>query len=171
MKTHQFTTAFHYDDLEPSAELEKYCKEVNLKDVKEHNTSFFEENQEELAKLLVPVVRNFWKEAGILHGYTGFRLKHIWIQQYNEGHSHRLHVHGPLENDWSFVYYVECNDDSAETVFYNYGYPYVDHHHYKIKPKKGRCVLFPGAMPHEAMPNKEDSRLVISGNIAFERDK
>ena len=47
MKTHQFTTAFHYDDLEPSAELEKYCKEVNLKDVKEHNTSFFEENQEE----------------------------------------------------------------------------------------------------------------------------
>ena len=119
MKTHQFTTAFHYDDLEPSAELEKYCKEVNLKDVKEHNTSFFEENQEELAKLLVPVVREFWKEAGILHGYTGFRLKHIWIQQYNEGHSHRLHVHGPLENDWSFVYYVECNDDSSETVFYN----------------------------------------------------
>jgi hypothetical protein len=47
----------------------------------------------------------------------------------------------------------------------------VDHHHYKIKPKKGRCVLFPGAMPHEAMPNKEDTRLVISGNIAFERDK
>ena len=73
MKTHQFTTAFHYDDLEPSAELEKYCKEVNLKDVKEHNTSFFEENQEQLAKLLVPVVRGFWKEAGILHGYTGFR--------------------------------------------------------------------------------------------------
>lgn len=66
MKTHQFTTAFHYDDLEPSAELEKYCKEVNLKDVKEHNTSFFEENQEELAKLLVPVVREFWKEAGII---------------------------------------------------------------------------------------------------------
>ena len=134
-------------------------------------THVFEENQEELAKLLVAVVRGFWKEAGILHGYTGFRLKHIWIQQYNEGHSHRLHVHGPLENDWSFVYYVECNDDSAETVFYNYGYPYVDHHHYKIKPKKGRCVLFPGAMPHEAMPNKEDTRLVISGNIAFERDK
>jgi hypothetical protein len=26
-------------------------------------------------------------------------------------------------------------------------------------------------MPHEAMPNKEDTRLVISGNIAFERDK
>ena len=61
MKTHQFTTAFHYDDLEPSAELEKYCKEVNLKDVKEHNTSFFEENQEELAKLLVPVVENSGK--------------------------------------------------------------------------------------------------------------
>ena len=83
----------------------------------------------------------------------------------------------PLARAWgpavcrSFVYYVECNDDSAETVFYNYGYPYVDHHHYKIKPKKGRCVLFPGAMLHEAMPNKEDTRLVISGNIAFERDK
>ena len=80
MKTHQFITAFHYDDLKPSAELEKYCKEVNLKDVKEHNTSFFQENQEQLAKLLVPVIRDFWKEAGILHGYTGFRLKHIWIQ-------------------------------------------------------------------------------------------
>ena len=45
MKTQQFITAFHYDDLEPSIELEKYCKEVKLKDVEEHNTSFFEQNQ------------------------------------------------------------------------------------------------------------------------------
>ena len=46
MKTQQFITAFYYDDLEPSIELEKYCKEAKLKDVEEHNTSFFEENQE-----------------------------------------------------------------------------------------------------------------------------
>ena len=93
MKTQQFITAFYYDDLEPSIELEKYCKEAKLKDVEEHNTSFFEENQEELAKLLVPVVKNFWQEAGIMHGFKGFRLKHIWIQQYNESHSPVSYTH------------------------------------------------------------------------------
>ena len=35
MKTQQFITAFHYDDLEPSIELERYCKEAKLKDVEE----------------------------------------------------------------------------------------------------------------------------------------
>ena len=50
MKTEQFITAFHHEDLEPNIELENHCKEKNLEDVKEHNTSFFEENQEQLAK-------------------------------------------------------------------------------------------------------------------------
>ena len=169
MKTEQFITAFHHEDLEPNIEVENHCKEIKLEDVKEHNTSFFEENQEQLAKLFIPVVKDFWKEVGIMHGYTSFRLKHLWIQQYNPGHSHRLHIHSPLKNEWSFVYYVDCNEDSANTVFYNFGYPYVDHHHFKIKPKKGRCVLFPGALPHEAEPNVENSRLVISGNMAFDK--
>ena len=50
MKTEQFITAFHHEDLEPNIELENHCKEKNLEDVKEHNTTFFEENQEQLAK-------------------------------------------------------------------------------------------------------------------------
>ena len=169
MKTQQFITAFHIEDLEPNEALENHCKEKNLQDVKEHHTSFFEENQEQLAKLLVPAVKGFWKEVGIMHGYTSFRLKHIWIQHYNEGHSHRVHIHSPLKNEWSFVYYVDCNENSAETVFYNFGYPYIDHNHYKVKPKKGRCVIFPGALPHEAMPNIDDQRVVISGNVAFDK--
>ena len=140
MKTEQFITAFHIEDLEPNQALENYCKEKNLQDLKEHHSSFFEENQEQLAKLLVPVVKGFWTEVGTMHGYTAFRLKHIWIQHYNEGHSHRVHIHSPLKNEWSFVYYVDCDEKSAETVFYNFGYPYIDHHHFKVKPKKGRLV-------------------------------
>ena len=81
MKTEQFITAFHIEDLEPNQALENYCKEKNLQDLKEHHSSFFEENQEQLAKLLVPVVKGFWTEVGTMHGYTAFRLKHIWIQQ------------------------------------------------------------------------------------------
>ena len=43
MKMSDLMTAFITTIQRLSAELEKYCKEVNPKDVKEHNTSFFEE--------------------------------------------------------------------------------------------------------------------------------
>ena len=43
----------------------------------------------------------------------------------------------------------------------------MDHTTFKLEPKSGRCVLFPGALPHEAMPNNDKARLIVSGNIRF----
>ena len=167
--THTFSTSLYHKDLEPSEKLEEFCKNYSLKNISEHNTSFFEPLQKELADLLMPVIKNFFQEVGSKYGYVGMELKHTWIQHYETAHSHRIHIHSVFPDDWSFVYYVDCGEDSAETVFYNYGYPYIDHGVYKVKPKRGRCVLFPGAMSHEAQPNREDKRMVISGNLSFTR--
>ena len=165
-----FETSLFYKDLSITSELESFCKAQTLDEIpNEHSTSFFKEQQQELGNLLMPNVKDFFTEVGKSLGYSGMTLNHTWIQHYNIGENHRIHIHSVYPNDYSFVYYIECNDTSANTVFYNFGYPYIDHGVHKVAPKKGRCVLFPGAMPHEAQSNKEDTRLVVSGNLSFTR--
>jgi len=167
IETLTFNTSLYYKDLQLSSALEQYCKQAKLDPVpNEHSSSFWNNNQE-LAQLILPDVKDFFKEVGQALGYKQFELKHTWIQHYNVGQNHRVHIHSVYPNDYSFVYYIECGDTSAPTVFYNFGYPYIDHGAHKVKPHKGRCVLFPGAMPHEAQSNSEDTRLVVSGNVSF----
>ena len=60
--THTFSTSLYHKDLEPSEKLEEFCKNYKLKNISEHNTSFFEPLQKELADLLLPVIRNFFKK-------------------------------------------------------------------------------------------------------------
>lgn len=167
IKTLSFQTSLYYKDLQLSSELEQYCKQAKLDTVPNEHSSSFWINNESLAKLIVPDVKDFFIEVGQAIGYKEFALQHTWIQHYSFGQNHRVHIHSVNPNDYSFVYYIECDDTSAHTVFYNIGYPYIDHGAHKIKPVKGRCVLFPGAMPHEAQSNPEETRLVVSGNVSF----
>jgi hypothetical protein len=67
--------------------------------------------------------------------------------------------------------YVDCSENSAPTIFYNVGYPYIQHDLVNIHPVIGRLVVFQGAIPHEVPPNTDDKRLVISGNISFKYDE
>lgn len=167
IQTLTFQSSLYYKDLQLSPELENYCKSSKLDQVPNEHSSSFWMNNETLAKLLLPDVKDFFIEVGQAIGYKEFALQHTWVQHYSFGQNHRVHIHSVYPNDYSFVYYIECADTSADTVFYNVGYPYVDHGAHKVKPHKGRCVLFPGAMPHEAQSNPEETRLVVSGNVSF----
>ena len=165
-----FETSLYYKDLQITSELENFCKSETLDEIPaEHSTSFFKEQQIELSNLLMPNIKDFFTEVGHSLGYSGMVLNHTWIQKYHVGDNHRIHIHSVYANDYSFVLYIDCDETSANTVFYNFGYPYIDHGVHKIKPKKGRCVLFPGAMPHEAQSNKDEVRLIVSGNVSFNR--
>lgn len=167
IQTLTFQSSLYYKDLQLSAELENHCKQAKLDPVPNEHSSSFWNNNEKLSKLIIPDVKDFFIEVGKSLGYKEFALAHTWIQQYNVGENHRVHIHSVYPNDYSFVYYIDCGDTSAHTVFYNFGYPYIDYGSHKVKPAKGRCVLFPGAMPHEAQSNTDNTRLVVSGNVSF----
>jgi hypothetical protein len=66
-----------------------------------------------------------------------------------------------------FVLYVSETKNSSNTCFFNPGYPYVHTHEYISKPKKGKIILFDKAIPHSVEPNKDEERLIVSGNIVF----
>lgn len=163
-----FTESLFYQDLGVNQELEDYVKTSNLTAIDHVKTSFYEKQQDEkLIKLTMQSVEPFFIEVGKKLNKTGMQVLKMWIQKYEPNGYHPIHVHEPHHFSFSFVYYVDCADTSACTVFYSPGYPYVDHTTFKLEPKKGRCVIFPGAMPHEAMPNNDSSRIIVSGNIQF----
>ena len=58
------------------------------------------------------------------------------------------------------------NAKSSATRFYPPGYPYIVFNEFiDIYPKVGKLVVFPGYLPHEVLPNKDDERLIMSANI------
>jgi hypothetical protein len=112
---------------------------------------------EEIKDYLLKILKNL--------NLNEYKIKKIWVQKYNKNNFHDCHIHNPTE--FSFILYVDCTDNSSETIFYNVGYPYFLTGNFRVKPKIGRCVVFHGALPHCALPNKDDKRLIVSGNILF----
>jgi len=49
---------------------------------------------------------------------------------------------------------------------YDVGFPYVNTQQsisFKFVP--GTLLIFPGFLPHEVVPNKNNKRLIVSGNV------
>lgn len=162
-----FVESLFYQDLQVSPELYDYVSTYRLDRIDHADTSFHREPDERLFRLTLACVDGFFINVGKLLKKSGMSVLKMWVQKYAPGGYHPIHVHATDMHNYSFVFYVDCTDNSACTMFYNLGYPYVDHGGFKVKPVKGRCVLFPGAMPHEAMPNNDDRRLIVSGNIVY----
>jgi hypothetical protein len=162
-----FVESLFHQDLAVSPELEAYVRGYRLDRIDHAETSFHHEPDERLYNLTLACVDKFLIRVGKELKKSGMSVLRMWVQKYDRGAYHPIHVHATDKYNYSFVFYIDCTDDSAPTMFYNLGYPYVDHQAIKIKPVKGRCILFPGAMPHEAMPNNDDRRLIVSGNIVY----
>jgi hypothetical protein len=151
-----FVESLFYQDLEVSQALYDYVSAYKMEKIDHATTSFYNEGYDEhLINLTMQCVEPFFIEVGKRLNKTALRMLKIWIQKYEEYNYHPVHVHATGAYNYSFVFYVDCTDQSAATMFYSVGYPYVDHTNFKLQPVKGRCVLFPGAMPHEALPNKD----------------
>ena len=91
-------------------------------------------------------------------------LDYVWVQKYDLKKFHDLHIHG-WGDIFSFVWYINCTDKSSKTVFFNPGYPYLRTHQLEITPKSGKLILFNGCLPHYVLPNDDNKRIVISGNL------
>jgi hypothetical protein len=170
IQRYDFVESLFHQDLEVSPELEAYLRSYRLDRIDHVETSFHHEPDETLFGLTLACVDAFFIRVGKLLKKSGMSVVKMWVQKYEPGAYHPVHVHATDRNSYSFVFYVDCAEDSAPTVFYNLGFPYVDHGAHKVRPVKGRCVVFPGAMPHEAMPNTDHRRLIVSGNIVYYDD-
>lgn len=167
IQRYDFIQSVFHQDLAVSPELYDYVRNYRLDRIDHVETSFHHEPDEELFRLTLACVDQFFISVGKTLRRNGMSVLKMWIQKYDRGAYHPIHVHATDKDSYSFVFYVDCTADSAPTMFYSLGYPYVDHGAFKISPVKGRCVLFPGAMPHEAMPNNDDRRLIVSGNLVY----
>jgi hypothetical protein len=130
-----------------------------------NKNNFFDKNDELFSIQTNNELKNYLLEIVKQLNCKEYKIQNTWIQKYNNNDFHDCHIHSP--SSFSFVLYIDCTEDSSETMFYNVGYPYFFTQSYKIKPQIGRCVVFHGAIPHTALPNKDDKRLIVSGNIIF----
>jgi len=85
------------------------------------------------------------------------KLVDLWGQVYRIGHHQTFHNH--IQNDWSFVYYVNTPPGSSPVVFRNLSK--------RIKPVAGMLLLFPGWADHYVPPNRGDGRSIVAGNLVY----
>ncbi len=136
-------------------EKDKHNPEMNL-------NSFYEtiDNTKEKQKFIKYInlqLQSIFKK----HNLT---LKNCWVQKYLKNSYHSLHVHNTDES--SFVWFIEGDKKSSPTVFYDVGFPYINTNQsisFKFIP--GTLLIFPGFLPHEVRPNKNNNRLIVSGNV------
>ena len=165
MKVFSFNFPIFIKDLTLNNDYIDNVKNKSLKKYDFNKNNFFEGNDVNFSFETNNQIQSFLLEIIKQSKLKEYRIKNTWVQKYDNNDFHDCHIHNP--NEFSFILYVDCTDNSTETMFYNVGYPYFSINNYKIKPKIGRCVVFHGAIPHTALPNKDDKRLIVSGNIEF----
>ncbi len=94
-----------------------------------------------------------------------FTHRNSWFQAYKPHNYHSLHVHGLESFEYSFVFYVQTSDDSSEIKFYNPGYPYCYYKDYVFTPYENDLLIFNSYVPHEVLPNNDNQRISLAGNI------
>lgn len=141
-------------------------KKIKLKKDKDVEISYFMEKQSQT--ILKDVENHLQQSINSFSKYINkeVHMFNVWVQKYNQYQYHDMHVHTP-NSDFSFIYYVDCTEDSGKTIFFNPGHPYVTTHKITVKPVKNRLVIFSALLPHYVEPNKDTKRLVVSGNLKY----
>ena len=156
--------SFVYSVIEEFVKVDKESlKQINKIKLKKDNnipdmnyTSFYNKNSS---------FNNFIKNklSSVFKKYN-LTLQNSWVQKYELNGYHNLHTHHIDEK--SFVWFIEGQENSSPLVFYDIGYPIIDtQQSIIIKFVPGTLVIFPGFIPHEVRPNKNDNRLIVSGNV------
>ena len=158
--------------------------------LKESKFDLFEEETPAISRL-----RNFWIDSckhlisqGIPNsGVYQFEenkkincvIQDSWYHITNDKGFHLPHTH-PVS--WAGIFYVQaenCSLKNGYNTWYNWNQTNCDHNdiggnwasnnsRYQTEPQEGSLVLFPGWVPHDALPYEgEKDRIVVSANTKF----
>ena len=162
MEQINFSYHIYLDEIELTQEYIDFVNNVELELSHINYTSYYKEDniilKNKTFNIILPFLKKIKNKGSIL-------FEHCWVQKYKKEQYHHLHTHG--SGGYSFVLYVSETKNSSNTCFFNPGYPYVHTHEYISKPKKGKIILFDKTIPHSVEPNKDEERLIVSGNIVF----
>jgi len=166
MYRHTFSYYLIEEYIEIKKDVLKKIKQVSLKKDKhnpEMNLNSYYEAMDNTDESIVfkEFINKQLKDVFEKHN---LKLKNCWVQKYLKNSYHSLHVHDSDEK--SFVWFIEGNEKSSPTVFYDVGFPYINTNQsisFKFIP--GTLLIFPGFLPHEVRPNKNNNRLIVSGNV------
>ena len=139
-------------------------------------TSYFKEKNILLHKnfeFLLEQCKLFYNYVAAKNNYKTVSVYSSWFQIYDKGDFHDTHIHdisNRVFHFWNFIFYIKCSKNSSNTIILEPGYPYIDSNsRITIKPMIGRCVAFPGHVPHYVEPNHSGKRIVLSSNVEFKR--
>ena len=160
MRKHSFVYTIIEDHVEVDKATKDRIKKIPLtKDIirPEMNLTSFYQTSVELHNLVED-------KLGIIFGGLNLKAKHCWVQKYLKNSYHSVHTHNPKGK--SFVWFIEGNKNSSPLSFYDVGYPSVDvNKNIVCEFVPGKLIIFPGYVPHEVRPNKNNTRLIVSGNL------
>ena len=143
------------------------------------STDFYKKNKIISKKELLPLtkkvkecVKHYANEVGEPIGDYEY-----WVQDYNKHQFHGKHNHG-RSTLFSVVYFVRASDNAGSLVLVESN-PLKElwfqtkqtispckNSTLNVKPKKGFLVVFPGYLPHHALPSETDCiRTIISYNF------
>jgi len=165
MEQINFNYCMYVDEIDLTKEYIDFINSIELELCNINYTSFYKEEnpllKDKTFDILLPFLKKIKEKASIT-------FEGCWVQKYVRDQYHHLHTHhSEGSNGYSFVLYINETKDSSNTCFFNPGYPYIFTHEYISKPKKGKIILFDKAIPHSVEPNKDEERLIVSGNILF----
>ena len=171
-KSHSFVTKIYESHITFDYEkLMSLLNNENMEKVPYLKTTHFKEKNillKDKFKFLLESCQKFYDEVARQNNYTSWNIIESWVQRYDRGDFHDTHIHFPLANHWSFVFYLDCKEDSSNLVVLEPGYPYINEgKKVNIKPKIGKCVAFPGHLPHFVEPNTSDKRIILSTNLEY----
>jgi len=126
-------------------------------------------NYPELNKFKEELLQYFVSFSGKFLNANKITIEDSWVQYYTSNQFHSTHVHGTVEkNKYSFIFYIQTSEQSAKTVFNGPGYPYIHSDEIKILPKTNKLVIFDSHLPHYVEFNKDEQRIILSGNFIVE---
>jgi hypothetical protein len=168
MIVHKFEFNFFETEIIASDKLKETIDKAQFHLYKKENvlTTWGLQNQEFQEKAiedLKPFLLDFGKQINQPKAV----VQDVWCQKYSVDQHHGTHIHGVGAHEYSFIWYINCSEQSSNTVFFNPGFPYVNTDYVKIKPKQNKFILFPGYIPHEVEKNSDNERCIVSGNIKF----
>lgn len=154
---HSFEYNIFEEQIDITSKILKEVKSYSLTKDETNNNNYLKKD-----KKLLHMVRKNLKDIFKKHKLN---IIDCWVQLYLKNNYHSVHTHFATQKDYSFVWFINGDKNSAPIIFYEIGYPLINSNKkitFNFKP--GMLLIFPGFMPHEVPANKSNNRLIISGN-------
>ena len=154
---HSFEYSVFEEQIDITSQILKKVQSYSLTKDETNNNNYLKKD-----KKLLQMVRKNLKDIFKKHKLN---IIDCWVQLYLKNNYHSVHTHFATQKDYSFVWFIDGDKNSAPIIFYEIGYPLINSNKkimFDFKP--GTLLIFPGFMPHEVPLNKSNNRLIISGN-------